>query len=140
MSETKNQAIENKNLKLENEQLKTFVNFLQHQIYELVQETTKEDLSLDDVAAMITSKRVQKQNQARINVNIGDTVIYCVNPDSLYIGTISNINQANQVFLENAIYLQFSGQLRLTVHNKDCCIASAIKLVLPKPNIPNPKN
>lgn len=140
MSETKNQAIENKNLKLENEQLKTFVNFLQHQIYELVQETTKEELSMDEVAAMITPKRVQKQNQARINIQVGDSVIYCVHPDSLYVGTISDINQVNQVFFENAVYLQFKGQLRLTVHGKDCCIADAIKLILPKPNIPNPKN
>ena len=143
MSKTKNLAIENQKLKLENEQLKTLVNCLQSQIHDLVIETAKEELSLDDVLAEITPEKLFKPKQARfdsLELKVGDTVIYCVHPDSLYIGTISNINQANQVFFEDAVYLQFKGQLRLTVHGKDCCIADAVKVILPKPNIPNPKN
>lgn len=143
MSKTKNLSIENKKLKLENEQLKTLVNCLQSQVYDLVIESTKEELSLDEVLAEITPEKLFKPKQARCNsteLKVGDTVIYCVHTDSLYVGTISNINEVNQVFFEDAIYLQFKGQLRLTVHGNDCCIADAVKVVLPKHEIPIPKN
>lgn len=143
MSQTKNQAIENKKLKLENEQLKTLVNCLQSQVYDLVIESTKEELSLDEVLVEITPEKLFKPKQTRCNsteLKVGDTVIYCVHADSLYVGTISNINEVNQVFFEDAIYLQFKGQLRLTVHGNDCCIADAVKVVLPKHEIPIPKN
>lgn len=143
MSLAKNQAIENQKLKLENEQLKTLVNCLQSQVYDLVIESTKEGPSLGEVLAEITPEKLFKPKQTRCNsteLKVGDTVIYCVHADSLYVGTISNINDVHQVFFEDAIYLQFKGQLRLTVHGKDCCIADAVKIILPKREIPLPKN
>ncbi len=140
MSLAKNQAIENQKLKLENEQLKTLVNCLQSQVYDLIIESTKEEPSLREILDSITVERVQNTKQTHVDFRIGDTVIYSVNPDSLYVGTISNINEVNQVFFEDAVYLQFKGKLRLTVHGKDCCIGDAVKLVLPKHTFPYPKN
>lgn len=145
MNSTKNQAIENQKLKLENEQLKTLVNCLQSQVYDLVIDAneTKDDLSFREILDSITPESINETQQTRINTEkpkIGDTVIYCVHPDSLSVGTVSDINATGQVFFEDAIYLQFKGQLRLTVHGKDCCIGDAISVVLPKCTIPNPKN
>ena len=141
MSQTKNQAIENQKLKLENEQLKAMNDCLRNQIHEFVQNAAKEELSLREVLDEIFAEPKQKTPQVNIDeIKIGDSVVYSVSPDSLYVGTVKHINEINQVFLENAVFLQFKNQIRFIKHDSDCCIADAIKLVMPKPTIPNPKN
>lgn len=147
MSQTKNQAIENQKLKLENEQLKTLVNCLQSQVCDLVIESTKEEPSIREILDSITPELVNEPTkipmkiQTKVGVlEIGDTVLYCVDPGSLYVGVVQDLNDRNQVFLEQAVFLQFKGQLRLTAHGKDCCIADAIRVILPKHEIPIPKN
>lgn len=144
MSQTKNQAIENQKLKLENEQLKTLVNCLQSQVYDLVIDAneTKDDLSFKEILDSITPESINEPKQTQANtqkLEIGDTVVYCVEPNSLNVGTISDINDANQVFFEDAMYLQFKGQLRLTVQGKDCCIGDAVKINITKMQYPKSK-
>lgn len=143
MSSTKNQAIENQKLKLENEQLKTLVNCLQSQVHDLIIESAEEEPSLVNALKAITPDPDKRPKSTKVRagvLTVGDTVIYCVSRSSLYVGTVSDINDVNQVFFEDALFLQFNGQLRLIKHGKDCCIGDAVAFVFPKHIFPNPKN